>query len=293
MMITFTAMRRFSPVKTIIIGVVALLLSACSAVRLGYDNGPSLALWWLDGYLDLSRAQEARAKPAIDDWFAWHRTTQLPDYAQWLATWKQRAGGNVGGEEVCRWSEVVRERIAVAMDRAVAPAAELLPAIEPAQWQHLEQRYAERLAELRRTHAQPNRDDRVEAALDRAIARGEEFYGPLTAAQKKLLLDAVVGQSVPAEDWLGWREQRQKELVQLLRRAQQEGDPVRRGAALRDALGRYMRRGDERQQRWQSEGCEVTARLHNSTTPRQRQHLRERLAAWEEDLRALAAAGAP
>lgn len=292
-MITFTAMRRFTGVKTLIIGVAALLLSACSAVRLGYDNGPSLALWWLDGYLDLNRAQEARAKPVLEDWFAWHRTTQLPDYAQWLATWKQRAGGNVSGEEVCRWTEVTRERVATALDRAVAPAAELLPAIEPAQWQHLEKRYAERLAELREEHAQPNRETRLEAALDRSIARGEEFYGPLTAAQKRLLVEGIAGQPMEAEDWLVEREQRQKELLQSLKRAQQEADPARRTVALRETLQRYLRPGDERQARWQRYGCELTARLHNGTSAKQRQHLRERLGAWEEDLRALAAAGAP
>lgn len=292
-MITFTAMRRFCAVKTVIIGVVALLLSACSAVRLGYENGPSLALWWLDGYLGLNRAQEARAKPVLAEWFAWHRATQLPDYAQWLATWKQRAGGNVGGDEVCRWVEVARERAVTALDRAVAPAAEMLPSIEPAQWQHLEKRYAERLAEQRETHAQPNRETRLEAALDRAIARGEEYYGPLSAAQKRLLLEAIVGQPMQAEDWLDARDRRQKELLQSLKRAQQEPDLARRAAVLREALNRYMRPGDERQVRWQDYGCEVTARLHNSTTPRQRQHLRERIGAWEEDARALAAAGAP
>lgn len=292
-MITFTAMRRFCAVKTFIIGVAALLLSACSAVRLGYDNGPSLALWWLDGYLDLNRTQEARVKPVLEDWFAWHRTTQLPDYARWLATWKQRAGGSVSGDEICRWTEVARERIVTAIDRAVAPAAELLPSIEPAQWQHLERRYAERMAELRETHANPNRETRLEAALDRSIARGEEYYGPLTPAQKRLLVEAIAGQPMQAEDWLAGREQRQKDLLQSLKRAQQEPDPARRAAALRETLNHYMRPSEGLQARWQDYGCEITARLHNSTTPKQRQHLRERLAAWEEDLRALAAAGAP
>lgn len=270
-----------------------LLLSGCSAVRLGYDNGPSLALWWLDGYLDLNRAQEARARPALEDWFAWHRSTQLPEYARWLATWKQRAGGTVTGEEICRWSEIAGEKVKLAMERAVPAAAELLPLIEPAQWQHLEKRQAERNAELRQTHAQPQRDVRIEGALDRSIERGEQFYGSLTPAQKKMLLDGILGQPMQAEDWLDAREQRQKELLQQLRRAQQEPDPGRRTVALQATLERYTRPGDERQARWQSYGCELTARLHNSTSAKQRQHLKERLSAWEEDLRALAAAGAP
>ena len=186
MMITFTAMRRPPSVKTLIIGLAALLLAACSAVRLGYDNGPSLALWWLDGYLDLNRQQEARARPLLDDWFSWHRSTQLPDYARWLATWKARAGGSVTGEEVCHWTEVARERLTSAVDRALPAAAQLLPAVEPAQWLFLEKRFSERAKELRQEYLQPTREARLEAALDRAIGRSEEFYGSLSAAQKKL-----------------------------------------------------------------------------------------------------------
>lgn len=296
-MITFTAMRRSSPVKLLIIGLAAWLLAACSAVRLGYDNGPSLALWWLDGYLDLNRQQEASARPLLDDWFNWHRSTQLPDYAQWLVTWKARAGGSVSGDEVCRWADVARERLMNAVDRALPAAAQLLPAVEPAQWLFLEKRFSERAKELRQDYSQASREARLEASLDRAIGRSEEFYGSLSAAQKQLLADGLAASTRDAEQWLGERESRQRELLQSLRRVQQEADLGRRTAALRVTMLRFMRLPDgdygERQARWQAQGCELSARLHNSTTPKQRQHLRERLGAWEEDLRALAAPGAP
>ena len=62
-------------------------------VRMGYANGPALALWWLDGYLDLDDAQEAEARPLLQEWFAWHRSTQLPQYTRWLSVWRERAGG--------------------------------------------------------------------------------------------------------------------------------------------------------------------------------------------------------
>lgn len=40
--------------------MIALLvsLSGCSMVRLSYDQGPRLAWWWLDGYVDFSREQK-------------------------------------------------------------------------------------------------------------------------------------------------------------------------------------------------------------------------------------------
>ena len=314
-MITFKDMdmRRSLPAETSIIGFgpgpgrrltrvllalfVSFVLGGCSAARLGYDNGPSLALWWLDGYLDLNRSQEQRLKPPLADWFSWHRATQLPDYAQWLATWKARASGNVTGEEVCRWGEIARDRLATAVDRALPAAAELLPLVEPAQWQFLEKRFAERLAEQRQEFAAGTREEREAATLERSLERGESFYGPLNAAQKRLLAERLAAQPLEAEAWLGDRQARQRDLVQALRRAQQEADAARRTAAVKAAAQRFMRAPDGdygvRQARWQQQGCELTATLHNSTTPAQRQHLKERLSAWEEDVRALAAAGAP
>jgi Family of unknown function (DUF6279) len=297
MMITFTAMRRSLSLKTWIIGLVVLALSGCSAVRLGYDNGPSLALWWLDGYLDLDRAQEARAKPALQDWFDWHRSTQLPDYARLLATWQARSTGSVTGDEICGWSDQVRDKLQTAVERALPAAAQLLPQVGAAQWQFLEKRFAERAAELRADHAQARPEDRQAAALDRAVDRSEQFYGRLSAAQKKLLADSIASTPMASEEWIGERETRQRALVQGLRRAQQEPDEARRLAALRSTTLTYLRPADgaygERQARWQAHSCALSARLHNSTTPAQREHLRERLAAWQEDMQALAAAAAP
>lgn len=314
-MITFKDldMRRSFPAKTPIIGFgprgprglagallalfVAFLLGGCSAARLGYENGPSLALWWLDGYLDLKRPQEQRLKPPLAEWFAWHRATQLPDYAQWLATWGARASGPVSGEEICRWGDVARDRLAIAVDRALPAAAELLPLVEPAQWQYLEKRLAERLAEQRKEFASGTREEREAASLERSIARGESFYGPLNPAQQRLLAERLAAQPLDADAWLNDRQARQRELVQALRRAQQEPDVPRRLAALKSAVQRFTRAPDgdygPRQARWQQQGCELTAALHNSTTPAQRQHLKDRIGAWEEDVRALAAAGAP
>ena len=50
-------------------GLMVLLLpalSGCSALRLGYANGPQLAWWWIDGYFDFSREQAPQVKQALD-----------------------------------------------------------------------------------------------------------------------------------------------------------------------------------------------------------------------------------
>lgn len=297
-MMTFTAMRSSFPAaaKTLIIGVALFALTACSLVRVSYDNGPGLVSWWLDGYLHLDDAQKDAARPLLRDWFAWHRSTELPVYARQLAQWKVRAAGEVSADELCAWSELVRERMNLALDRAVPAAARLLPSITPPQWAQLEKALAEKLADERKKRAQPAIAERRAAALERAIDNAEQYYGSLTAAQRQLLVEAVANSPMDAGRWLDDREKRQRRFVAALRRAQQEADAGRRQAAVAQAFQLLLQPADADaaalQARWQQHGCSTSAKLHATTTPAQRRHLQERLGSWEEDLRALAAAGA-
>jgi hypothetical protein len=73
--------------RSVIIGValaLTTLLSGCGAMRLAYNQAPDLGYWWLDKYIDFNDEQTPRVRDAIASWFRWNRSTQLPDYAQWL-----------------------------------------------------------------------------------------------------------------------------------------------------------------------------------------------------------------
>lgn len=295
-MITFTAMRLSSAVKALIIGLALAALAGCSLVRVSYDNGPSLALWWLDGYLDLDEGQEAEVRPMLRDWFAWHRASEMPVYAGWVTEWRRLAAGDVDATTICAWGERIRARMWTSVERALPSGARLLPTVRSAQFDYLAREFAERLADDREERLPPSADERRARTLDRAVERAEEFYGPLTEAQKRLLAEGVASSPMDAARWLDDRERRQRRFVAALRAAAREPDGARRLDALRAAAEGMMGSADAEtaalQARWQAHGCAVSARLHASASPAQRAHLQERLAGWEEDLRALAAAGA-
>ena len=84
--------------KSTIIGLLTLLLmplfSGCSSIRLAYGNGPQLAWWWVDGYVDFSREQTPAVKRNIDSLFEWHRGTQLPGYLPLLAAAQAHGGAH-------------------------------------------------------------------------------------------------------------------------------------------------------------------------------------------------------
>lgn len=269
-------------------------LAGCSAVRLGYGQAPQLAHWWLDGYLDFDDAQSPRVKASLGQWFAWHRETQLADYAGLLASAQQQVMGPVSAEQVCRWNDELRSRIEPAVERGLPLVADLVPTMKPAQLAHLEKRYAKSNAELRKEFLQPRADERMKASIERTVERLETLYGPLDEAQRRAVAASVAASPFDAELWLATREARQRDVLRTLEPlVQQQADRDRALQALRP-LARRLIDGPSPdpqgyQQRLAQYNCAFGARIHNTTSARQREHARDKLRGWEADLRYLAA----
>ena len=268
------------------------MLNGCTAVRLGYNNGPQLAWWWLDSYVDFSRDQAPMAREALDRWFEWHRPSQLPEYAAFLVTAQQAASAPTTATEVCRWQATVRDKLEPAIDRALVLAADVLPVMGEAQWRHIEQRYAKGLDEMKADFLQPDPAERQKQSLKRARERAEQLYGRLEEAQLRVIAAGVAASPFDAQVWVTERQRRHRDTMQTLRRlGTDKADRDQRLAALR-ALSERLERSsnpDYRlyQQRLADYNCTLAAQIHNAATPTQRQRLRDKLKGWEEDMRAL------
>ena len=277
-----------------IIGLALWLLSGCTAVRLGYSNGPQLAWWWLDGYVDFDRERAPLAREAIDRWFEWHRPSQLPEYVVFLASAQQAVLAPTTPAEVCRWQAAVRDKLEPAIDRALVHAAEVLPTLGEPQWRHIEQRYAKGMDELRADFLQADLAARQKQSLKRARERAEQFYGKLDETQLRVIAAGVAASPFDAQVWLAERLRRHRVTMQTLRRlGADKADRDTRLAALR-ALAERMERSSNPDYRAYQQGlagynCNLAAQIHNSATPVQRQRARDKLKGWEDDLRALVA----
>lgn len=272
--------------------LLALLLGGCSALRVAYNTGPQLAWWWLDGYADFSREQAPQVKASIDRWFEWHRQTQLPGYAALLATAQSRIGEPLTPVAVCQWNDRLADALAPALSRALEQAAELVPGLGEAQLRHMQQRYAKNLDEMRDEYLQPDPAERLAASVKRTLTRAEQLYGRLDDAQRKVIVEGVAASPFDAQGWMEERKRRQRDTLGTLRRLLAErADRDQRIAALRALADRSQRSPDPAyrayQQRLTDYNCAFVARLHNATTPTQRQRARANLKEWEDDLRAV------
>ncbi len=282
-----------------IIGALVLLLAfglgGCSALRLGYSNGPQLAWWWLDGYMDFSREQSPRARLAVDRWFDWHRSSQLPAYAALLAQAQQQATEPLTADAVCRWQARLVQALDPAIKRGVDDFAELLPGLGAAQFRQMDEKNAKTLETVREDYLQPNPRDRQAAAFKRTLERAENFYGDLNETQKRVLMVGLASSPFNPDLWLQERLRRQRDTTQTLRRlaADKAASREDRAAALRALVKRTEESPEpvyrDYQKRLSEYNCGLLAQLHNTTTPAQRQRARNTFKGWEEDIRWLVA----
>ena len=268
------------------------LLAACSALQLSYNQGPTLAYWWLDGYVDFSAEQSPRVKTALEDWFAWHRASQLPDYAQALAAAQTLVVDKITPAQVCSTVNAWQQRFDRAYEQAIPALAEQVRTLSPEQIRHLERQQAKKHEEAVVEYLQPLPGERQKAAFERALDRAESVYGRLDPAQRRMLASELAASPFDPELWLAERRQRQLDIARSLRQWQSErSDAATVQAGLR-RLGieaSTSPRADYRAyaERLMAANCAMLAKLHNSSTPAQRQQAVDKLKGWENDLRSL------
>lgn len=281
--------------RGMLLTVLALVLAACSAVRLAYNQAPSLGYWWIDGYADLNEVQTGQMRRDIDNFFAWHRSSELPSYINRLQQWQQLAAADSNPDLACVQFTQVQAAYLRMIDRALEPMARLATTLTPAQLQHMQRRYAKGNKEFEADYVRVSAEERIDNLMERATDRYETLYGDLNDAQLGLLRDRIRqspfdGPRVHAE-----RLRRQSDLLKTLRELQaaRTTPPATAVVALRGWHDRVMQSPTPGFPAYSDalvrSGCEQFAALHNTTTAEQRAHAVRVLKDYETDLRALTA----
>jgi hypothetical protein len=271
------------------------LVSACGmALQLGYDQGSPIAFRWLDDYVDFDDAQSLRVRSALDEWFAWHRRTQLPDYADLLARAEVEVLSDTTADRTCAWAGEIRRRVEAGFEHARPTLVELLPTLKPQQIANVEKKYAARNETYRDDHLQRDPVKRRDAAAEREVERAEKLYGARDDAQRDKVARWIAASPYEAEVAYAERLRRQQDALALMRRLITPGTTR---AEVEAQVGAYVQRLDrspnEDYRRYAiklgDDQCAFAAALHNSTSSAQRGEARKRLHGYEGDLRALAA----
>ncbi len=272
---------------------LALGLAGCSTVRLGYNNAPDLAYWWLDNYLDFNDAQSLQVRADLVTLQAWHRQREVPLLVGTLVKVQQLAAGAVTPAQVCDvWAEL-KLRLRATLEQAEPAAATLAVTLPAQQLDHLARQLDKGSAKWRAQWLDTTPSERAERRQKQLTERLEMFYGPLEETQLSMLRGSIGASAFDAS--LKWREsqRRQQDIVQTLRQLQTgTPDQAQVRASLHALLERSMNSSDAAYRsyvtRINRETCTLVAALHNSSTSAQRLKAIETLKDYETDARSLA-----
>ena len=289
--------------KIIGVLVLATLLSACSAVKIGYNQLPTVAYFYLDGYADFTDAQSLQVKSELTRLHAWHRQTQLPAYADLLDKLQPLLQGTITPAQVCSvWPDVRRQLLAVPSQAEPAIAA-LAVSLQPAQLQQMQRKFSRGNADFRK--------DFIDAAptairtrrYEQAVSRAEMLYGSLSEQQLKRIGQLVDASGFNAPLVYAERLRRQQDVLQTLRAVTAAGSTAAStpGLAasttaaqgqLKALLERTLASPEPAYRDYidknTQENCRAMAELHDSTTDVQRQKALRVIQGYAVDFRTLA-----
>jgi len=278
-----------------IIGALLLVfLGGCSAVKIGYNNAPTLVYWWLDGYVDFNDAQAVQVRDSLAALQAWHRRNELPAYAELLRQMQRLASGPVTPQQVCDVSDQIRMRVQSLGEQAAEGMSRVVPTLQPEQLRHLAQQFDKHNQTWREEWLDGTPAELAARRLKKAVERAEDFYGRLEEPQLALLRQGIAQSGFDAR--LAWRERlrRQQDMLQVFR----EHGTADRAAHVKAEILALQQRNlyspdlayRAQFERMVQDSCRTLAALHNSASAAQRRQLQEKLQDYEADLQALISA---
>ena len=271
-----------------------MTLSGCSTIKVVYNNSDDVIYWWLDGYADLQDGQKQFTRDALADLQRWHRQQQLPEYVALLKRMQAMAPHDITPAQVCAVTEDMKTSF-VTLLRFVEPAnTKLASQLKPEQLISSRKRFDKTNKTWKEDWLDPNAEERLRYRTKQATNRLEDFYGRLDKPQRDTLSQWLSKSKFDPALSYAERERRQADSMQTFQRIAQEGSATAQAQALlRGLTERSFNSPNERYRAYNrelwNENCEGFAKLHNSTTPTQRQRMLEALRGYETDFKSLMA----
>jgi len=288
-------LRRIIRHASVWLALAALVsLSACSTIKVVYNNSDDVIYWWLDSYADLQDSQKQFTRDALTDLQRWHRQQQLPEYVALLKRMQTMAPNDITPAQVCAVTEDMKTSF-VTLLRFIEPAnTKLASQLKPEQLISIRKRFDKTNKTWKEDWLDPNAEDRLRYRIKQATNRLEDFYGHLDKPQRDVLHKWLSESIFDPKLSYAERERRQADSMQTFQRMAQEGSATAQAQSmLRGLTERSFNSPNERYRAYNrelwNENCEGFAKLHNSTTPAQRQRMLEALRGYEQDFKTLMA----
>lgn len=284
----------FNRLTYVVLTLMLVVVAGCSSLRLAYNNGDTVLYWWLNAYVDLDRDQKNWVREDIDKLFDWHRKTQLKDYVEILRKGQKQVQGNVTQAELLADYDEIKSRTQSLLLKAAPDLADLARSLKPEQIAQMEKKFKSNNDDYRKKFLTGDQEKRQQLRYKKSMEQFELWFGSFSREQEAAIRKASDARPLDNEIWLDERSRRQRNVLTLVQKVQNEKLSKEATVALINTLIKDSFERLEHSERkpffdaFENSTAQMVLTVIKIATPAQKEHAVKRMQGWIDDFNSLA-----
>lgn len=202
---------------------LSLVLAGCNRVGLAYRNLDVIIPWTLNDYLDMNAGQKSWFNDTLKQHLAWHCTTQLPGYLDWLDRLQQMANDNQVTDAALQARTVEAKQAIDEVAREITPSAiTLLQGLDDQQVKDMNDALAKDLRKRQDEYLKPPLAQQIKERAERMNKRLDAWMGPLSDSQKNRVTAWSISLGEQNQEWIGNRARWQAQFIDAVQQRQHD-----------------------------------------------------------------------
>ncbi len=267
--------------------MVAVLATACSAVKLAYNSADRILFRYIDEYLDLTAAQKEFLNRELEVRLTEHRMEELPRIVAFLDTLAIYASDGLNQTEIRVLMDSIVDLYATSTRKTIELVGPVLAELSAAQLRHLTGKIAEANEDYAREYLDPPAEVRKRRRAQRTLKRLRRWTGALSDDQVATIVRLSNALPDMSQPWYDYRVAQQRSFLAMLGRHPTVGEVE----AFLESWWIEQHGAGERfdaviDEFWTATGTMIRV-VDGTLSTEQRRHALRRLARIRKDLREL------
>ncbi|QXI57767.1 hypothetical protein HU759_022110 [Pseudomonas sp. OE 28.3] len=272
----------------VVLLTLSLVLAGCNRVGLAYRNLDVIIPWTLNDYLDMNAGQKSWFNDTLKEHLAWHCTTQLPGYLDWLDRLQQMVDNNQITDAALQARTSEAKQAIAEVAREITPSAiQLLQGLDDQQVKDMGDALAKDLRKRQDEYLKPPLAQQIKERAERMSKRLDAWMGPLSPSQQNRVTAWSIALGEQNQEWIGNRAHWQAQFIDALQQRHSADFPQKIQQLLvdRESLWTPQYRTAYAQTEAAARGLIID--LMAESTAQQRQTLTQKIGKVRSDFQAL------
>lgn len=272
----------------VILLTLSLVLAGCNRVGLAYRNLDVIIPWTLNDYLGMNAGQKSWFNDTLKDHLAWHCTTQLPGYLDWLDRLQQMVDNNQVTDAALQARTVEAKQAIAEVAREITPSAiQLLQGLDDQQVKEMSDALAKDLRKRQDEYLKPPLAQQIKERAQRMSKRLDAWIGPLSDSQQNRVTAWSIALGEQNQEWIGNRARWQAQFIAAVQQRHSADFPQKMQQLLVDRESLWTPEYKAAYARTETAARSLIVDLMAESTPQQRMKLTQKIDGVRSDFKAL------